>query len=70
MWYIVIKFTDAKTLRDFLGYAISKKKVGSFLGRHTLKLGFLGYTIKYEPLSETPAPDHPPPIIKICEWGP
>ena len=38
------------------------KKVGIFLGRQNLKLGFfLG--IKYEPLSD-------PPIIEICEWGP
>ena len=38
------------------------KKVGIFLGRQILKLGFfLG--IKYEPLSD-------PPIIEICEWGP
>ena len=40
------------------------KKVGIFLGRQILKLVFfLG--IKYEPLS-----DPPPPVIKICEWGP
>ena len=31
------------------------KKVGIFLG------------IKYKPLSD---PHPPPPIIKICEWGP
>ena len=38
------------------------KKVGIFLGRQILKLGFfLG--IKYEPLLD-------PPIIEICEWGP
>ena len=38
----VIKFAqpDTKSLRDFLGYA---KKVGIFLGRQILKLGFFGF---------------------------
>ena len=38
------------------------KKVGIFLGRQILKVGFF-WGIKYEPLSD-------PPVIKICEWGP
>ena len=38
------------------------KKVGIFLGRQILKVGFF-WGIKNEPLSD-------PPVIKICEWGP
>ena len=33
----MIKFADAKTLRDFFGYA---KKSRDFLGTQILKLGF------------------------------
>ena len=54
-----------KELRDCFGYA---KKVVIFLGRQNSEVViFLG--IKYEPLLDPPPP-LPPPIIKICEWGP
>ena len=38
------------------------KKVGIFLGKQILKLGFLG--VKNMNLCRTP------PVIKLCEWGP
>ena len=41
------------------------KKVAIFFGQTNFEVViFLG--IKYEPLSDPP----PPPVIKICEWGP
>ena len=50
-----------KGLRDFFGYA---KDSSEFFGLDKFwSCDFFG--IKYEPLL-----DPPPPIIKICEWGP
>ena len=39
-----------------------QKQRGIFLGM--LKKGGIFLGIRYEPLSD------PPPVIKICEWGP
>ena len=52
------------TLRDFFGYA---KKSSDFFGSTTNVEVVIFLGIKYKPLSDSPPP---PPVIKICEWGP
>ena len=53
----IIKFANAKTLRDFFGYA---NKTRDFFGWTTSEVGIF-WGIKYEPLSD-------PPVIKIILW--
>ena len=48
---IKIKFADAKTLRDFFGYA---KKSTDFFGQTNSEVGIF-WGIKYEPLSDPPS---------------